>query len=141
MIAGGSRAKALAHAQAATRLDPLRGGLLEASIHADEKRFTEALALCDAALAAAPDNYLALYTLGRIAADSGLRPADGTAALLRCLTLKPTPAEPPHSAVYFRLGLIAEKQNHRDEARAHFATSLRLAPAYRPALDAARRVQ
>ncbi|AHF89803.1 hypothetical protein OPIT5_05690 [Opitutaceae bacterium TAV5] len=140
-IAGGSRSKAMAHAQAITRLDAVRGSLHEAALSADEKRFTEALALCDRALAAEPDNYFALYTLGRIAADSGQRTDEGQRALLRCLTMTPTPTEPTRASVYFRLGLLAEKQNQRSQAFDYLKESLRLDPHWGPAQEALKRVQ
>jgi tetratricopeptide (TPR) repeat protein len=138
-IAGGSLAKARAHAEAITRLDPVRGAAWQASILMEEKKVAEALAACDAALRVRPDDYVALFTLGRTVAESGERLEDGAAALRRCLTATPKTGEPSHAAVWYRLGLIAEKSGQPTEARAAYAAALKLEPLFnRPAEALAR---
>jgi tetratricopeptide (TPR) repeat protein len=139
-IAGGSLDKARKHAEAITRLDPVRGAAWQASILIQEKRYAEALAACDAALAARPDDYVALFTLGRTVAESGLRLADGEAALHRCLASTPTVAEPSHASVWYRLGLIAEHREAPDAARAAYRRSLALEPNFPSPAEALRRL-
>ena len=144
-IAGGGLEKARAHADAIARIDPVRGAAWQASILMEEKRYADALAACDAALAARPDDYVALFTLGRTVSESGLRLADGEAALRRCLAMTPKPSEPSHAGVWYRIGLIAEKNGDFAAARSAYRASLEREPTFnRPAeglkrIDAAAR--
>ena len=139
-LAGGDRAKARAHAAALARLDPVRGGVWSASLLVDEKRYHEALAACDAALAARPGDYVALYTLGRTVSECGLRLEDGEAALRRCLERKPGLSEPAHAEVWHRLGLIAEKRGDKAAARAAFERALAERPGFPAPAAALRRI-
>jgi tetratricopeptide (TPR) repeat protein len=127
-MAGGDLDKARRHADAIARIDPVRGGAWQASILVQEKKFPAALSACDTALAARPDDYVALFTLGRTVAESGLRLDDGEAALRRCLERTPAPSEPRHADVWFRLGLIAEHRGDLPAARAAYGQSLELEP-------------
>ncbi len=134
VMAGGSLEKARAHAEAISRLDPVRGGAWQAAILVQEKRFAEALAVCDQALAARPDDYAALFALGRTVSESGLRLDDGERALRLCLAKVPAPSEPSHAGVYYRLGLIAELRGDEAAARGLHRESLKLEPTFnRPA--------
>lgn len=139
-LVGGSLTKAREHADAIARIDPVRGGAWQASILLQDKKFTEALAACDAALRARPDDYVALFTLGRAVSESGLRLADGEAALRRCLAVVPLPSEPSHAGVWYRLGLIAELQKNIPAARAAYAESLKLEPQFNRPAEALRRL-
>ncbi len=133
-LAGGDPDKARRHAGAIAKLDPVRGAAWQASILVQEKKFAEALAACDVALAARPGDYVALFTLGRTVAESGLRLDDGEAALRRCLERAPSPSEPSHAGVWFRIGLIAEHRGDRAAARAAYRKALALEPDFnRPA--------
>jgi Uncharacterized enzyme of heme biosynthesis len=140
-IAGGDPEKARRHAEAIARLDPVRGAAWRASLFVQEKKFSEALAACDSALAAQPDDYDALFILGRTVAETGLRLDDGEAALRRCLAGKPGPAGPGHALVWFRLGMIAEHRNDRAAARAAYEESLKLEPNFRRATEALNRLE
>lgn len=133
-IAGGGLEKARVHADAIARIDPVRGAAWQASILMEEKRYTEALAACDAALAVRPDDYVALFTLGRTVSECGLRFADGETALRRCLAMVPKASEPSHAGVWYRIGLIAEKKGDLEAARAAYQASLEREPSFnRPA--------
>lgn len=140
-IAGGDPAKARAHARAVAKIDPVRGAVWEAAILIDEQRYPEALAACDTALAARPDDYVALFTLGRTVSESGLRLAEGEAALLRCLARQPGPSEPSHSGVHYRLGMIAEKRGDLPAARAAYRLSLAQHPTFNGPAEALKRVE
>lgn len=137
-LAGGSLAKAKKHALALAEIDPIRGGVEMSSIFIEEKRYPEALAASDAALAAGPDDYRALFTLGRTVSEAGIRLEDGDAALRRCLLATPTADQPSHAAVWFRLGRIAEQRLDFSAARAAYQTSLVLDPLYHRSADALR---
>lgn len=139
-VAGGSLAKARAHADAISRIDPVRGGAWLAAIYVREERFEEALAASDAALAARPDDYLALFALGRTVSESGQRLEDGERALRRCLEKVPTPSEPTRAAVFHRLGLIAERRGDAAAARAAFRSSLAQEPFFRLSIEGLKRV-
>jgi len=139
-LAGGDLDKARGHAAALTKLDPVRGAVWSASLLIEEKRYAEALAACDAALAARPDDYLALFILGRTVSESGLRLDDGEAALRRCLEHAPKTIEPDQSAVYYRLGMIAEKRGNRAAARAAYERALAAHPTFSGPAEALKRV-
>ena len=140
-IAGGSLEKARAHADALARLDPVRGAAWQASILVEEKKFSEALAACDAALAARPDDYAALFNFGRTVAESGLRLDEGERALRGLLGRVPRPGEPSHAGVWFRLGLIAERRGDREAALAAHREALRLEPNFNRPAEALRRLE
>ena len=106
-FAGGDFDKAYAHIVEITKRDPERGAVIRANTLASEKRYDEALAACEAFLRDQPDNYLALYTLGRIASETGRELARGEAALRRCLQITPKIQEPDHAGAHYRLGMIA----------------------------------
>ena len=138
-IAGGSLARAREHADAIAALDPVRGAAWQASILLQEKKIPEALAACDAALRARPDDYVALFTLGKTVSETGLRLDDGEAALRRCLAVVPRPSEPSHAGVWYRLGRIAEHRRDLPAAHASYHESLKLEPQFnRPAEALAR---
>ena len=139
-LAGGSLEKAREHAAAIARMDPVRGAVWQAAVLMQEKKHAEALAACDAALAARPDDYVALYTFGRISAESGLRIVDGERALRRCLEKISAASEPSHAAVWHRLGLIAERRGDRDGARAAYREALRLEPSFTRPQEALKRL-
>ncbi len=133
-LAGGSLEKARAHADAIAKIDPVRGAAWQAAILMEEGKSAEALAACDAALAARPDDYVALFTLGRTVSECGLRLDDGERALRRCLTMAPAASEPSHAGVHYRLGLIAERRGEIGAAREAYKASLALEPLFdRPA--------
>ena len=140
-IAGGGLEKARAHADAIARLDPVRGAAWQASILVEEKKFSEAMAACDAALAARPDDYAALFNFGRTVAESGLRLDEGERALRGLLERVPRPGEPSHAGVWFRLGLIAERRGDREAALAAHREALRLEPNFNRPAEALRRLE
>jgi tetratricopeptide (TPR) repeat protein len=140
-IAGGSFDKAYEHISEITKLDPARGTVIRANTLASEKRYDEALAACEKFLADHPDNYLALYTLGRIAADTGRELARGEAALRRCLQIPPQIQEPDHAGAHYRLGMIAEKAARPADARREYQAALALEPEFPEAKTALARLK
>lgn len=130
-IAGGSEDKARQQAEALNRLDPQVGLMLLVALKNKAKKFDEALALCDEALKRNPEDYFALYELGRTASLSKKRLDEGLAALEKCLA-SPAPAEgAPHSMVHFRLGLIHAAKGDPETARRHYEEGLKEDPSNR----------
>ncbi len=109
IFAGGSFSRAYAHIDEIAKRDPIRGAVIRAHVLSADGRHAEALAACEAVLADHPDSYLALYTLGRIAADTGQNLDRGEAAFRRCLELTPRIEEPAHALVRQHLARLLEK--------------------------------
>ncbi len=139
-IVGGSLAKAYAQTEEIIKRDPLRGSVVKASVQTEEKKYDEARTACEQALIVQPDSYLALYTLGRIASESGQELPRGEQALRHCLELTPTIQEPDFGGVHYRLGLIAEKNGRLDAALGEYKTAVKLDPNFQPAVTALARL-
>lgn len=127
-IVGGGMDKAYAQAAAIKELDPTRGRLAFANLYAAEKKFAAAFAEHEAALREDPDNYAALYQIGRLAALSGERIDAGLAALRRCLELSPPPGQPGRAPTHWRIGNLHEKRGDPSAARAAYEEALRAEP-------------
>ena len=138
---GGDFDRAYAHIAEIAKRDPIRGTVLRANVLCSEKRYDEALAACDAFLRDHPDNYLALYTIGRIVSETGRDIARGETALRRCLEIPARPEEPDHAGARYRLGLIAEKDNRPADARREYQAALALEPALDKAAEALARLK
>ena len=133
----GSSAKAAAQLEEIRKLDPARATALTVLAKANARDYAAAFQLCEEVLARNPDDYTALYHYGRTADVSGQNLERGLARLQRSLQLKPPgPASPTHSHAWFRIGAIQEKLHHPDEARAAYASALKLDPSNRQASDA-----
>lgn len=142
-IAGGGAAKAREQVEAIRALDPVRGRIAAATVLAGEKRTAEAFAEFTAALQAQPDDIVALYQFGRLAALTGQELERGSAALRRYLELPEVmlPQAPGHASGHWRLGQLRERLGDREGARAALAAALRLDPAFKPAAEALRRLR
>ena len=142
-VVGGGRDKAVAQAEAIKRLDPPRGRVVFATLHAGEGKFAEAFAQFEEVLQASPDDYLSLYHLGRLAATTGHALERGLACLRRCLELTPPPGKdvPGHAYVQWRLGQLQERRKDSAAARAAFAEAVRLDPTLGAAAEALRRLR
>lgn len=134
-IVGGGIGKAYAQAEEIRKRDYKRGSLILGQLYASERRFDEAFAVARELQAAAPDAYLAHYTIGRLAAESGQHLDEGEKCLRRCLELTPARDEPPHAAAHWRLGNIAEKQRNPAAARAAYEAALKLDPNFKQAAE------
>lgn len=134
-FAGGSMSKAYEQAAEIKKRDPIVGAYAYGQLYLADKKYDDAFNVLETALQTAPDNYLALYSIGRTAAQTGLRLDRGEQALRRCLELTPAKNEPGHAAVHWRLGVIAEKRNDPAAARAAYGASLKLDPEFKLAAD------
>lgn len=85
-----------------------------------------------------PDALDALYQVGRLAALSGQRLAQGEAALREYLRHEPGPQNPRPAAAHWRLGMIHEHQGQPDLARREYETALELDPDLKEAREALR---
>lgn len=138
----GSNAKAYAHLAAMRKFDPDRADVLSVISKVDNKDYAGAFKVCDEMLAAQPANYIALYQYGRTAAISGQNLERGLARLRQCLEMQPpTPASPPHAAVWQRIGNLEEKLQRPAEARIAYDTVLKLDPNNRQASEALTRLK
>lgn len=132
-LAGGGREKARRQADEIAHLNAMSGRVARATIALAEQRHEAAFAEFESVLREEPDNFLALYHIGRCAAVSGRNLERGIDALRRCEKLAgpdtgdlPTPA-----CVHFRLGNLLEKKGEGDAARKEYAEARRLHPDFR----------
>jgi tetratricopeptide (TPR) repeat protein len=135
-LVGGGKANAADEAATIEKLDVTRGQRAFASLYVAEEKYDRALAELDEVLKAAPDDYVSLYQVGRIAALSGQHLERGLAALRRCLELAAPPDAPAHAAAEWRLGNIFEKKSDPAAARAAYEAALRLDPKFTAASEA-----
>lgn len=132
---GGGMPKAYAQAEEIKRRDPAMGTLILGQLYIADHRFDDARTLFESLLATHPDSYIAHYSLGRLAAESGQQLDAGAANLRRCLELTPAKDEPSHAAVHWRLGNLAEKRGDKPAARAAYEAALQLDPNFKQAKD------
>lgn len=104
--------------------------------YTEGKRYDQAFAQYDGLLANDPGEPRALYGLGRLAALTGRRQADGEAALRRFLDkYQPDPDEGPTPArTHYFLGKLLAARGDKPGARQEYEAALRL----RPQMDEAR---
>jgi tetratricopeptide (TPR) repeat protein len=139
-FAGGGHDKALAQAAAIRKIDPMGGRIAFATLYLADKKTDAAFAEFETVLRDTPDDFLALYHIGRCAALSGEQLDRGAMALRRCLRLTPPEGDgmPTPASVHFRLGNILEKQGDRAGAEVEYAMALHEQPDFRPAKIALR---
>jgi tetratricopeptide (TPR) repeat protein len=141
-LAGGGFDKAAAQAEAMKQLDGTQGRIAYATLYAGEKKYDLALAQFDEVLQTEPDNYAALYQVGRLAAVTGQFLDRGVTSLRRCLELPvpATPNTPGHAAAQWRLGQLLEKKSDLAAARSAYEAAVKLDPAFNPAIDSLRKL-
>lgn len=133
---GGGMYKAYVQAEAIRQRDPHRGTFVFVELYTRVQRYADAFGVVLELLQREPDYYLAHYTMGRLAAESGQRLDVGEKHLLRSLELTPANGDPSHAFVFLRLGQIAEKHENTTSARIAYETALKLDPNFRAAADA-----
>jgi len=139
-LLGGGTDKAVAQADVIAQLDADQGHLARSRLRAAEKNYPEARRELAALLAVSPDNYAALYQLGRVAAITGEEVDAGLQALQKCLSLPATTGAPGHDAAQWRLGLLLEKKGNLAAARAAYQASLKLNPTMAEAAESLKRL-
>jgi tetratricopeptide (TPR) repeat protein len=132
---GGGVLKAYAQAEAIKQRDLTLGTLILGQLYNEDHRYDDAINLFKALLRQHPDSYIAHYSIGRIAAESGHHLDEGEEHLQACLKLTPAKDEPSLAAVYWRLGNIAEQRHDPTAARTAYGQALQLDPHFQQAAD------
>jgi tetratricopeptide (TPR) repeat protein len=112
-----------------------------AQLYTEARQYEKAFTEWDEALKAAPDDYNALYQVGKLAATTGQNLDRGLAALRRCVELEPGKDQPTHAAAQWRIGNILEKKNDVAGARAAYEAALKLDPKFTNAADALKKLK
>jgi tetratricopeptide (TPR) repeat protein len=99
-----------------------------AVMYMTQKRWPDAWKAVDQMNTMRPSWQPARYAIGRTAAESGERLAEGEAALRGYLAHQPGPGEPSLAAAHWRLGMILEKRGDRAGARAEYEIAAKLDP-------------
>jgi tetratricopeptide (TPR) repeat protein len=133
--------KAIPHLAELKKLDPLRGRMAFASLYVEKKEYDKAFAEFDEVLKTTPDDYGALYQVGRIAAVSGQHVDRGLVSLRRALEFTPGKDQPTHAAAHWRIGNLLEKKNDVAGARAAYQAALKLDPNFTGAADALKKLK
>jgi tetratricopeptide (TPR) repeat protein len=139
-IVGGGIDKALAQAQEIKKLDPARGRIALAGVYIADKKYDLAFAEFDAVLQEKPDDYAALFQVGRTAALSGQQLDRGLASLRRCLAMTPPEGQPGHAAAHWRIGNLLEKQGDKPAARAAYEAALKIDPKFPQAIESLKKL-
>jgi tetratricopeptide (TPR) repeat protein len=134
-VIGGGLDKAQSEAAKIRELDPKRGHQAYAALYLSDGKYDLALSELEAALKAAPDDYVSLYQLGLLAAVSGQHLDRGLVSLRQCLKIAAPKGAPSHSAAQWRLGNILEKMGDKAGARVAYQAALELNPKFKPASD------
>jgi len=134
-FAGGGISKAYEQAEEIRKRNPTMGAAVLGQLYLADKKFDQAFELYEMLLRENPDDYSALFAIGRAAAQTGQHIERGEETLRRCLTLTPPPGQPGFSAVHWRLGILAEKRGDIASARAEYEETLRIDPSFKQAAD------
>jgi len=112
----------------------LRLGL--ANLYQSQEKWDAAFDAAEAVLKTDPDNWDALYSIGRTGALSGKRLDRAEECLKRYLGHTPGPDSPPLANAHYRLGLVYEKQGNKAAARGEYQTAVKLDPKLKDAKEA-----
>ena len=102
--------------------------------------YDKAFDLFEAMLAADSSEHAALFQIGKTGAMSGQRLARATEALEAYLKTTPGRNDPSLAAAHWRLGMIHEKLQDKQRAKAEYETALRLDPSFKPATESLRKL-
>ena len=97
-----------------------------ANFYTGQKKYDKAFALFEEALKKNPDDYVAIYQLGKASAVSGLKLDRGEECLKKYLAHQPGVNEPSLAGANMRMGQIKEKRGNKPEAKKYFETALKL---------------
>ena len=113
-----------------------RPRLLIGMFYQDQQKWDAAFEALEAILKADPDNWDALYQVGRAGALSGKRLDRAEECLKRYFGHIPGPEQAPLANAHFRLGQVYEKKGNKAQARAEYQTALKLDPSLKDAKEA-----
>lgn len=131
-IVGGGAKKAADQAAAIGRLNRRRGLMSFAGLDITDGKFDLAFTELEAVLKSFPEDYDALYLVGRVAAASGQHLERGLICLRLCLTLPASKGAPSHAAAQWCQGNILDEMGAPDLARAAYRAALQLDPHFSP---------
>lgn len=134
-FAGGGISKAYEQAGEIRKRNAAMGAAVLGQLYLADRKFEQAFELYEAVLQENPNDYAALFAIGRAAAQTGLHVERGEETLRRCLTLTPPSGQPGFSAVHWRLGILAEKRGDVAAARAEYEETLRIDPSFKQATE------
>jgi tetratricopeptide (TPR) repeat protein len=125
------------HAQQAIRLDPERAAAYTslATIYAQQGRWKDLEAIIADSQHNVPDDLAPLYQAAKaIFVGNQTAELERAAGYMRAYLSQPAEGdEPPLAGAHWRLGLILEKQGHKDQAKQELQTALSLDPEFEPA--------
>ncbi|HEX9940516.1 MAG TPA: tetratricopeptide repeat protein [Thermoanaerobaculia bacterium] len=115
--------------------DP-RPRLTLGALYQSQEKWDAAFETFEGLLKAKPDDWDALYQIGRTGALSGRRLDRAEECLKRYLGHTPGPDSAPLANAHFRLGMVYEKKGNKAAARAEYQTALKLDPSLKEAKEA-----
>ncbi|GHN00877.1 hypothetical protein WSM22_23660 [Cytophagales bacterium WSM2-2] len=107
------------------KIDPAYTSAL-ANFYLEQKKYDKAFGLFEDAMKKNPDNYVAIYQMGRAAAVAGQRMDQGEECLKKYLAYQPKPNEPSIARANMRMGQIKEKKGSKPEAKKYFEAALKM---------------
>lgn len=102
--------------------------------------FDKAFDLFETMLATNPAEAGALFQIGKTGAMSGQRLARATEALEAYLQTTPGRNDPSLAAAHWRLGMVHERRQDRQRAKAEYETALRLDPSFKQATESLKKL-
>ena len=102
--------------------------------------FEKAFDLFEAMVAANPSEFGALFQIGKTGAMSGQRLDRAAEALEAYLQTTPGRNDPTLAAAHWRLGMVHERRQDRQRAKAEYETALRLDPTFKPATESLKKL-
>ena len=139
-FAGGGMDAAYVQAEEVRKLDANKGLIALATLYVADKKMVEAFGLFDQALLADPNNYTALYQIGRLSAMTGQRLDQGMENLRKCLALPQPSGQPGAAPINWRIGNILEKKGDKAAAKSSYEAAIAIDPSFVPALEALRKL-
>jgi len=102
--------------------------------------FDKAFELFETMLVTSPSESGALFQIGKTGAMSGQRLARSAEALEAYLQTTPGRNDPSLAAAHWRLGMVHEKRQDRQRAKAEYETALRLDPSFKQATESLKKL-
>lgn len=118
--------------------DPAYNSVL-VTYYQNQKQFGKAFDFLDNILKKNPEEFTAIYQIGKTAALSGQKLDLGEQSLNKYLGYEPKKNEPQHSAANMRLAQIKEKRGSKPEAKKYFEVALKLDPNLKEAQEGLKR--
>ena len=102
--------------------------------------YDKAFELFEQMIAAHPSEFGALFQIGKTGAMSGQRLERATSALEAYLQTTPGRNDPSLAAAHWRLGMVHEKRQDRQRAKAEYETAVRLDPTFKQATESLKKL-